>query len=619
MSKRLIVCKLMILTMALTSLPVWQAQTSAAEGSTIKISSYMDDPFVKESDLRRIEASRIGKDENGKPFLAGDRVSMINEDFIYREDRSDELNPGTFKRFALNPWPKDGRSNEKGNFNFADEARFPIHEVERDADGKVVLRDGLQVWKPRDLRQGITTAFAASNAVREATEFWAGRDLPWGQNGVLQIESQVFVDFNALYSPSAKMVFFGVVPYRLPGETQVKMFETATSWEIAGHECGHSVHHTLKPNGFGHKFDTWGESFADQTAMWTSLRDPRRVRAVLAETNGNLNTSNSLTRFCEAFAALIGKGTGIREAFNDKKVSDTEDEVHDRSEVLTGAVYKVFTLIYDDLKSRLGLGERQALTQAGEIMGIFLTHTTDYTPENHPSLEDVGKAYLKVDKELYGGRYQNWFVAEFIKREIFDANSVSEWMAHEAAVLDLRLPRHASDKNIDKLVQANLDLLGIPPIYGLRLQSVTRDARFGQTIVRMQVRRVSDGMLFDNEGILTFRPDGTLADYYSPFPEDTTSQIREQSDRHMLALVSQAEQLGLDRHGGLLSIVRGADGQLTVEARVVRGEGINCWVEAYTLEHPEGERRRLSTPTFPPISGLQPNGVQILTADDLAN
>src|SRR5581483_7719095 len=113
-------------------------------------------------------------------------------------------------------------------------------------------------------------------------------------------------------------------------------------------------------------------------------------------------------------------------------------------------------------------------------------------------------------------------------------------------------------------------------------------------------------MLFDNEGILTFRPDRTLADYYTPLPEETASPIREQSYGHMLALVDQAKQLGLDRHGGLLSIGHGADGQLTVEATVMRSEGINCWVEAFTLEHPEGERRQVMTPTFPPISGLQP-------------
>lgn len=615
MSNRLIVC-ILVSTLVLISLPVSRTQTAAAQSSTIKISSYMDDPFVKESDIRKIDASRVGQDQNGKPFLAGDRVSMVGEDYIYRWNAT---RTDVFK-FAWNPWPKDGRSNDKGNFNFADETRFPIHEVERDAEGKPVLKDGLQVWTPRDLRLGITTAFAASNAVRPTAESWAGRDIVWGQDGLLKIESQSFIDFNALFSPSAKMLFFGVVPYRLPGETQVKMFETASSWEMAAHESGHAVHHTLKPNGYGHGFDTWGESFADQTAMWTSLRDPQRVSRVLAETSGSLNSSNSVTRIGEAFAALLGVGTGIRDAFNAKKVSDTEDEVHDRSEVLTGALYKVFTLIYDDLRNRERLDDRKALEQAGEIMGNFLTHTTDYAPENDLTLEDVGKAYLKVDKEIYGGRYQSWFVDEFTRREIFDQNSVNEWKAHEAAVLDLRLPKKASEKNINKLVQTNLDKLGIPSVYGLLLQSVTRDERFGTTMVRVQVRRVSDGMLFDNEGILTFRSDNSLADYYTPLPEFATSQIREQSYGHLLgALVGQAQLLGIDSHGGLLSIVRGEEGQLTVEARVIRGEGINCWADVYSLEHPEGQRREIIIPTFRGISGLQPNGVQILTADDLAN
>jgi hypothetical protein len=622
MSKRLLLCKLMILAIVLMSLPLSQAQTSAAQGSAIRISSYLDDPFVALSNIGRLDASRIGQDNNGDPFLSGDRVSMIGEDFIYREERASESNPGIFTRFAWNPWPKDGRPNNKGNFKFADETRFPLHETERDADGKVILKDGLQVWKPRDLRLGITTAFAASNAAREAAETWAGRDIAWGQNNVLEIESQIFIDFNAFYSISTRMLFFGVVPYRLKGETQIKMFETATSWELVAHEAGHALHAVLKPerdfSSSGYSF--WGESFGDQTAMWASLRDPQRVRAVLSETSGNLDTSNSLSAIAEGYAALIGSGTGLRDAFHNKKISDTTDEVHARSEVLTGAAYKVFTLIYKGLKSGQGLDERTALTEAGEIMGIFLTHTTDYTPEDQMTLEDVCKAYLKVDKELYGGRYQTMFVNEFTNRELFNANSVAQWMAHEAAVPDLRLPKHASDQDVDELVQANRDRLGIGPEFGLKLLSVTRDRRFGETIVRVQLTdgRGTDDGLFDNHGILTFRSDRTLADYHSPLPSDGTSHIRAHSNVRARAVINQAKQFGLDHRGGLLSLVRRPDGQLTVEARVMRTEGITCWVDAFTLENPQGERREVITPTVPrKISGLQPNGVQILTADDL--
>ena len=616
MSKLKIVSCLLIVAMGLMSLPVSQAQISI-RGSSIKTSVYQDDPFVAESYIGRVDASSCSLDSNGHPVMSGERVSMINESFIYRKDANLE-----FVKFAWNPWPQEGTSNEKGNFKFADEPRFPLHQPERDADGKIVMRDGLQVWKPLDHHLGINTAFAAAHATRDAAEFWAGRDLPWGKNNLLEIESQVFLDFNAFYSPSSRQVFFGVSAYRLKGETDIKMFQTASSRDMAAHEFGHAVQDVLKPNAiqFDQGWEFWGETFGDQMAMWSSLRDPKHVHDLLAESSGNLYTSNSLSRIGEAFAALVGSGTGIRDAFNDKKVSTTSNEAHERSTVLTGAAYKVFTQIYDKLKSEKGLDEHKALTQAGDIMGTFLVLTADYTPENSMTLEDICKAYLKVDKEIYGGQYQSLFASEFIRRELFDANSVPEWMAHEAAVPDLRLPRRATTENVNNMVQANLDRLGIGPDFGLKLQSVTRESRFGQTIVRVQLTdgRASDAPLLENHGLLVFRADGTLADYYTPLPSDGTSQMQLQANVQAMALVNQARQFGLDRRGGLLSIVRRPDGRLTVESRVIRSEGIYCWAEVFSLEHPEGERREVIVPTIArSLSGIQPSGLEILTADDL--
>jgi len=236
------------------------------------------------------------------------------------------------------------------------------------------------------------------------------------------------------------------------------------------------------------------------------------------------------------------------------------------------------------------------------------------------TLEDVCKAYLKVDKEIYGGQYQSLFASEFTRRELFDANSVPEWMAHEAAVPDLRLPRRATTENVNNMVQANLDRLGIGPDFGLKLQSVTRESRFGQTIVRVQLAdgRASDAPLLENHGLLVFRADGTLSDYYTPLPSDGTSQMQLQANVQAMALVNQARQFGLDRRGGLLSIVRRPDGRLTVESRVIRSEGIYCWAEVFSLEHPEGERREVIVPTIARnLSGIQPSGLEILTADDL--
>ncbi len=80
--------------------------------------------------------------------------------------------------------------------------------------------------------------------------------------------------------------------------------------------------------------------------------------------------------------------------------------------MLTGAAYKIFLRIYDELKPELGAEE--AVRLAGEIMGVFQVRANDYTPENQMTLEDVGKAYLKVDKEFFGSRYHAALVDEFM-------------------------------------------------------------------------------------------------------------------------------------------------------------------------------------------------------------
>ena len=481
-------------------------------------------------------------------------------------------------------------ANADGSFRFPDEPRFPLFEVERGADGRPLLRNGLQVWTPNDLHRGMTTTFEAANKVKDAVEDWSGRHLAWGVDEILVINTHAFIDFNAFYSPSAKKLFFGVVTYRLSPvpTTPIKIFEMASSWEIAAHETGHAVHHTLKQNADPSVFvgfRTWGESFADQVAMWTGLRDPGRVRSLLAETSGDLATSNALTRLAEVFAALVGEGTGLRDAFHDKTVSDTSDEVHDRSEVLTGAMYRVFVSIYGDLKRQ---NRERAVEEAGAIMGTFLTGTTDYTPENTPTLEDVGKAYLKVDKEFFGGRYHHRLVDELTRREIFNVNSVTAWLAHEAAVPHLRL-RATNAEEVDALVQANLDRLGIGPDFGLIVQSVTRDNQHGQTIVRLQLTlgRGAGAVLLATHGILVFRADGRLADYHAPLPPDVGSHAL------AMALIDHGRRLGLERHGAPLSIVRRTGGPMTVEARVLRGDGLNVWLEAFTVSSPHGERREV--------------------------
>jgi len=47
-----------------------------------------------------------------------------------------------------------------------------------------------------------------------------------------------------------------------------------------------------------------------------------------------------------------------------------------------------------------------------------------------------------------------------------------------------------------------------------------------------------------------------------------------------------------------LSIVRKPGGALTVHARVMRGDGMNAWMEAFTIDSPHGERREVISRSY---------------------
>jgi hypothetical protein len=580
------------------------------KGRLMPISSYDDDPSVAESNVECVDPAGFAQDPHGRPLLSNSRVFIRDEDILYRQDRF----TGVFAPWATNPWPLP-TANSDGSFRFPDEPRFPQHLIERDAAGRPVLNaDGLQIWTPRDLHLGMNTTFEAASKVKDAVETWTGRSLVWGaENGRLEINAHAFVDFNAFFSPASRTVYFGVVPYRFSGQAVIEIFELANSWDIAAHEVGHAAHMALKPNHdvLDVGYQTWSESFADQMAMWASLRDAGRVRSLLAATHGDLRQSNALSGLGEFFSFLVGEGNGLRDAVNDWTVSTTSSEVHDRSEVLTGAAYRFFVSTYEDLVRK---GGERALPEAAEILGTFLTRATDFTPENTMTLEDVAKAYLKVDKELYGGRYHARLVAEFSHRELFNANSLAEWLAHEATLPQLRLGQQGVEA-ATALIQLNLDLLGIGPDFGLLVQSVTREDRDGYTIVRVQltVGRGPDAMPLQNHGVLVFRANGMLADYHAPLPADVFSQVQ------ALELIRQAQQLRLDRHGAPLSVVRREDGQLTVEARVMRGNALNFWIEAFTLDNPRGEHRDIIAAGYggpAKTDALKRAGV-VLTPDEL--
>jgi hypothetical protein len=97
----------------------------------------------------------------------------------------------------------------------------------------------------------------------------------------------------------------------------------------------------------------------------------------------------------------------------------------------------------------------------------------------------------------------------------------------------------------------------------------------------------------NNQGILVYRANGELADYHSPVPgaEPGGPGGSQSFDVQALAAIGNGRQKRLHQLGVPLGLVRKADGSVSVEAQVVRGEGLNAYMMVFTPENPRGERR----------------------------
>jgi hypothetical protein len=286
----------------------------------------------------------------------------------------------------------------------------------------------------------------------------------------------------------------------------------------------------------------------------------------------------------------------MRDAWNWATVATTSSEVHDRSEVLTGASYRLFFRIYADLL-REGDTPLVALQEAGRMMGILTLRVCDFVPETAGTMADVARGYLKADKELFGGHYRHFLVSELLRRGLIDDEGLAEWSAHEAALPRLWLQPGASRSKVGGFVATHLDALGIADPFDLKVQEVVRERVFGHTVVRVQLIDGSGHkpVALGNFGILVFRADGWLAEYHPPV--GAVASVRRLGSLSLAAQAAAASDalrtaraFGLEKEGGLLTFVRRDDGTLEVETHVPGGAHMESWVDVFSVEHPEGRR-----------------------------
>jgi hypothetical protein len=227
------------------------------------------------------------------------------------------------------------------------------------------------------------------------------------------------------------------------------------NFDVVAHELGHIIVYSeagmpahLAADG---EYPGFNEAAADLTALVALLHFESVVRDLLELTSGNLYTFNALNRFAE-----LSENEQIRIAGNGRKLSDFAlgwSDEHDLSEPLTGAMFDILVDVFheqllerrliapevEDLFDRLerepgqaGIiqslfdeafpadpgGFEEALLDARDYLGLALARIWPRLRPDFLTYADVGDAFLEVDRELSGGRYQRAIASNFLWREI---------------------------------------------------------------------------------------------------------------------------------------------------------------------------------------------------------
>ena len=262
-------------------------------------------------------------------------------------------------------WKQDPSVQEIG----IRKAYLPGHVFAGPRDARITMGPGVPVVTPNvfsDLIQTPNTdAFDTVHTfavVRQTlTMYQRARNngtspapIPWHWNTTslldpLRVFPKAGDDRNAFYSRNERALkFFFFHPQNQP-PTAPLVF-TCRSLDIVAHETGHAILDGLKPGwlGFGNPPQTGAlhESFGDLTAIFLTLSQMDQVEAVIAQTKANLHDKSFLSDLAEQFGLALGRPNGLRNADNDLTLAQVGTEVHDLSQVFTGAIYDILADIF---------------------------------------------------------------------------------------------------------------------------------------------------------------------------------------------------------------------------------------------------------------------------------
>lgn len=243
--------------------------------------------------------------------------------------------------------------------------------------------------------------------IRQTLTMWEqsrnGAAIPWAWNtgtntSVLTNHPRGFNGANAFYTRNGKSLSFG---FFTPTGAAAPVF-TCRSLDIVAHETGHAILDGLKPGwlGIGNVPQTGAmhEAFGDLTAIFLALTQFDQVETFVALTRANLHAKNFLAAVAEQFGSALGRPSGLRNADNDLKLSQVSNQVHELSQVFTGAIYDILADVYsfELVQQAAKKDPTQILFEVAQKVRKLLLDAIVASPASGATFTDVANQMLQV-------------------------------------------------------------------------------------------------------------------------------------------------------------------------------------------------------------------------------
>lgn len=221
---------------------------------------------------------------------------------------------------------------------------------------------------------------------------------------------------------------------------------TCESADVVAHECGHAILDARHPDYWESLLGesaAFHEAFGDVSAILITLADARVRAAILAENNGDLATSNAVTRLAEqlargltnnGFANAVDSPDALRDVVNKFRYRDPDQlpartpasklssESHNFSRVFSGAFYNLLVAMYTQLRQAdANLAADAALEQARYDAGHLIAQGLLLAPRGDALFKSIVTAMFAADAQMFAGRYFSALRKAFVGRRIIQA------------------------------------------------------------------------------------------------------------------------------------------------------------------------------------------------------